>query len=108
MFHVASREPRLSALCARSQKRAFSEARDEIGESRRASANANILVSAGDAACQYERRNGHCKLSGKYPHQSFVSFAVDRCRGNAHLKSTGAHACEAFRRRARTYAQMEQ
>ena len=87
--------------------RAIFEARDEVGESRGAGAHEHILVSAGDTACQHERRDGHRELSGQYAHQSFVSFAVDRRCGDANQKTTRANACEAFRRGARTNTQMK-
>ncbi len=69
--------------------------------------NEHILVSAGDAACQHERSEGHGKLSGEYSHETFVSFAVDRWRRDANLKTARAHARKAFRRGARTYAKMQ-
>jgi hypothetical protein len=95
----------LSALCARLQMRAFVEACNEVGVSHGAGANEHILVSAGDTARQHERRDGHSKLSGKYSHQSFVSFAVYRRCRDANLKTTRANA---FRRGAWTNTQMKQ
>ena len=81
------------------------ETRDELVLSAGGCTNDNILVPAGQPACQNKRCNRQRELSREYAHQAFVSFTIDWCGRHAHLQASRANAANAFRGRAWPNAQ---
>src|SRR5687768_6600783 len=76
--------------------------------SRSCCTNEHILVPTGEAARQNECCKGRCELARENSHQAFIGGAFHGRSGHAHLQATCSHACEAFRRGARTNAQAKQ